>query len=206
MIIANKKPIVMIGFAESAMTQECWLIVNEDFDGEMEIVEPSDFLEMNDKDNYQYVVAFTIDKKLRRVVIQLIDDLDLDCVTCIHKSSYVYNADIDKFVGKGTIGFAYNTFNNGCVIGEHCIIECYVLISHYCVVGNNTLLHSGTMIAGKTTVGENSEFNFRSTVLNELELPDNIILGAASTLSKSIEKSGIYIGTPARRVGDFPTE
>jgi UDP-3-O-[3-hydroxymyristoyl] glucosamine N-acyltransferase len=58
------------------------------------------------------------------------------------------------------------------------------------------------MIAGRTTVGNNSTFNFKSAVLNGLELCDNIEVGACSTITKNIDQPGSYVGTPARRIGD----
>ena len=58
------------------------------------------------------------------------------------------------------------------------------------------------MIAGRTIVGNNSTFYFKSAVFNGLELCDNIEVGACSTVTKKIEQPGLYVGTPARRIGD----
>ena len=41
-------------------------------------------------------------------------------------------------------------------------------------------------------------FNFKSAAINNIEICDNVTLGAFSSATKSITKEGIYVGTPAR--------
>jgi UDP-3-O-[3-hydroxymyristoyl] glucosamine N-acyltransferase len=63
-------------------------------------------------------------------------------------------------------------------------------------------LHSGVAIAGKTTVGENCTFKFKSSVLNNVNITDNVTVGALSNVTKDITKSGRYLGSIARYVGE----
>ena len=86
----------------------------------------------------------------------------------------------------------------GAKVGNHCFIETYCLVSHQSTVGNNCMLHSGTMIAGKTSIGKNCMFNFKSAAINNIEICDNVTIGAFSSATKIITKECIYVGTPAR--------
>lgn len=202
MLIETDKTICLIGFPESTITQEAEYFMSKETKNKIIVMSPDDFLEMNDKDSYQFGVAFTLDIELRKRIISIINELNLDCITYIHDSVVCYTDDVKSVVGKGSFVAPHSTVLLGAKIGEHCIIETYCLISHYAELKNNVILHSGSMIAGKTIVGENSMFNFKAAALNALNIGSDIEVGAASTVTKNIDEPGVYIGTPARRVRD----
>jgi len=202
MLIETDKTICLIGFPASTITQEAEYFMSKETKNNIIVISPEDFLEMNDKESYQFGVAFTLDIELRKKIIGIIKELNLDCITYIHDSVVCYTDDIASVVGKGSFIAPHSTVLMGAKIGEHCIIETYCLISHYAELKNNVILHSGSMIAGKTTIGENSMFNFKAAALNALNIGCDIEVGAASTVTKSISEPGVYIGTPARRLRD----
>lgn len=201
MLIANNKPIVLIGYNESTIIQEALYFMSKEFTGDIITMLPDDFLKLSNKNDYQYGVAFTLDLPLRQEIIKYIDDYNLDCIKYVHPTVVIYG-DPDKILGKGTCIFPFSSVLLNSKIGNHCIIETYCLISHYVEVGNNVLMHSGTMIAGRTKIGNNCLFNFKSTVINGLALCDDVELGATSTITKAIVQPGYYVGSPARRIGD----
>jgi serine acetyltransferase len=41
-------------------------------------------------------------------------------------------------------------------------------------------------------------FNFKSAAINNIEICDNVTIGAFSNVNKNITKEGIYVGSPAR--------
>jgi acetyltransferase-like isoleucine patch superfamily enzyme len=202
MLIANSKPICLIGYNESTITQEARFFISKEFSGEIIVLSPDKFINLEDKTVYQYIVAFTLDTNKRIEVINIIESLMLDCITYIHQSVVCYNDNLDEIIGHGTFIAPHSTVLLNAKIGKHCIIEANCLISHYTELGNNVQLHSGVLIAGKTSVGNNSVFNFKSTIINALTLCDDIELGATSTITKSILQPGYYVGSPARRIGD----
>jgi acetyltransferase-like isoleucine patch superfamily enzyme len=202
MLIETDKTICLIGFPESTITQEAEYFMSKETKNDIIVMSPQDFLEMDNKDSYQYGVAFTLDIALRKKIISIIQELNLDCITYIHDSVVCYTDNVESVIGKGSFVAPNSTVLMGAKIGEHCIIETYCLISHYAELKNNVILHSGSMIAGKTTIGENSMFNFKAAALNALNIGSDIEVGAASTVTKSISDPGVYIGTPARRLRD----
>ena len=201
MLIANEKPLCLIGYKNSTITQEANYFVSAEFSGEVVTIEPENFLNLVDKNAYQYIIAFTLDQQLRKHVIEVVDRMNLDCIRYAHHTVVCNNLDISEAIGKGSFISPFSSLLIGAKIGNHCIVETYCLISHYSTLGNNVQLHSGTMIAGRTRIGNNSTFNFRSSVLNALTLCDDIELGAASTITKNIQQPGKYVGTPARYIG-----
>ncbi len=196
-MIKNEKPLKIIGYSESMLTQDSMYygknFVNED----ISIMTPDEFKNLQSKDDFQYFIGFALDLKEREQTIDLLDEYDSDCVTFIHETASVHEGAV---IGKGSCVANFSTVMQGAVLGKHCFVETYCLISHNTTVGNNCMLHSGTMIAGKTTIGKNCMFNFRSGVMNKLDICDNTVVGAFSNVTKNIDNPGVYVGTPARKL------
>jgi len=205
MLIANKKPICLIGFDNSTITQEAWYFISKEFSGEMIILSPDEFLNFGDKDQYQYIVAFTLDTEKRKYIIDVLTELNLDSPIYVHDSVVCYTEDISTIIGKGTFIAPNSTVLLGSKIGKYCVIETYCLVSHYATLSDNVILHSGTMIAGKTAIGPNCIFNFKSAALNGLSICGDIELGACSVITKDTDIPGYYLGSVARRVGNTKT-
>lgn len=201
MLIANSKPICLIGYTQSTLTQEAQHFIAQEFSGPITIMEPEQFIQLDNKDQYQYGVAFTLDQQLRKRIINIVDSTDLDCIRYMHDTVVCYSSDIADVVGRGSFVSPFSSILLGSSIGNHCIVETYCLISHYACLGNNVQLHSGVMIAGRTQIGNDSVFNFKSAALNALTLCDGIEVGAASTVTKNLVQAGKYVGTPARYTG-----
>ena len=202
MLIANQKPICLIGFAESTILQECNHFISKEFDGPIVVLRPDEFMALPDKSAYQYGAAFTLDVPLRKKVINVIEDLNLDCFTFVHDTVVCYTDDIAAVIGHGSFVSPFCSILLNSKIGRHCVIETYCLISHYSELGENCIVHSGSMIAGKTIIGNNSVLNFKASVLNALTLCDDVVVGAGSMITKNVTVPGYYVGSPARRIGD----
>jgi acetyltransferase-like isoleucine patch superfamily enzyme len=202
MLIANHKTIALIGFSNSTLTQEALHYMALEHTEDIIIVTPDEFLSLSDRSQYQYGVAFTLDTTKRAQIIDVVESENLDCIRYVHDTVVCYNKDIESVIGRGSFVAPYSTILLNAKIGNHCIIEAYCLIAHYSELQDNVIIHAGSMIAGKTTVGSNTVFQFKASALPGLTICENVEVGATSTVTKNISESGIYLGTPARRVGD----
>jgi acetyltransferase-like isoleucine patch superfamily enzyme len=208
-ITSSTKPIRIIGFANSTITQEGAYFLSAEYLGEITIITPDEFLSSTDKNNYQYLIFFTLDTEKRKEVIKVVEELNLDCLTYIHDTVVLYKdfkklsvAEIKEFVGKGTVICPFSSVFLNAKIGNHCLVESYCLISHYVNLADNVILHSGTMIAGKTNIGSDCVFNFKSSVLSALTICNGVEVGALSNVTKNINIPGRYIGSVARYMGE----
>jgi len=199
MIIENNKPIRFIGYNESSMVESVFTFVSEETSNEIEVITPEQFLESSNKSDYQYLVTFCMDTKLRKKVCALIDDLDLDCVTWIHDSVVICKG---CKIGKGVIIGPFSSALYFTEIGNHCYIETYCLIAHHVKLGRACVMHVGSLIAGRTTVGENCTFKFKSSAIGKVTIVDDVTIGALSNVTKDITKPGRYVGSIARYVGE----
>lgn len=197
----SNKPLRMIGIKQSSMTVDAAYAVTREFSGDFAVIEPDEFLALADRTQYQYMVMFTLDEKLRKEIIDIIENDQLECFTAIHDSVIVCG-NPREMVGHGTFICAFSSVLINSKVGKHCIIELYCLISHYSEVGDNVIMSPGVMIAGRTKIGSDCLFNFKSSVLNSLTICDGVEIGALSHVTKDITKPGRYIGSVARYAGE----
>ena len=100
----------------------------------------------------------------------------LSYTVLIHPSAIISES---AKIADGTVVMPQAVINAGAVIGRHCIVNTASVIEHDCRIENYTHISPGAVLCGTVSVGENTW------------------VGAGSTVIKNIEKSGVYIGTPA---------
>jgi len=197
MIIANHKPIRIIGYSESSMTQE---FANEILlTHEVEIIQPDDFLLLPNQDDYQYIVAVSYDLEERKKIIEYVDHQQLDLITVISDKSLLGTTPA-AVIHPGSFIFPFCNITLGASIGQHCIIGSYSLIGHYCHIGNNCIIRPGVMITNKSVIGDNCLFNIKSTVTNKVKIVDNVEVMAFTNITKDITIAGRYMGSRAKQI------
>ncbi len=99
-----------------------------------------------------------------------------------------------------------NTFGPGLSIPHYGTI----VVNHNVRVGANCRLHVCTNIGASAGVdkapqlGDNCYIGPGAKLYGDISLPDNVIIGANSTVNKTFTESGISIaGTPAKKIGVF---
>ena len=203
MFIKNDKPVQIIGFPQSSGTQEVLEVFYKEGLNNVGVIEPQHFFDLHNKKQFQYIVSSILDLSLRRSICDKIDSLNLDCVTYINDSVYVFDSAI---IGKGCyIGYKCILSWN-CVVGDHCFLGIGSQLGHDSILGKNCVLAPDAAITGRTTVGENCKFFWRSSVLNNLQVCDNVTLGALSNITKSVNVPGNYVGSIARLMKPKPTD
>jgi bifunctional N-acetylglucosamine-1-phosphate-uridyltransferase/glucosamine-1-phosphate-acetyltransferase GlmU-like protein len=196
MIIANEKPIKIIGYPASTMAIEFLDALS--MTG-AEILLPEDFFQMPDKHMFQYMVPSCKDLELRHNIIQILDLENLDLVTFIHDSVQLPLAS-QYHIGAGSFIFPFCLIGPHSVVQQHCIIGAYSLIGHYSIIEQNTILRPGCMIVGESQVGKNCVLNVRVTVTNSVTVCDNVTLYAFSEVRKDIQTAGTYGGKPVKKI------
>lgn len=119
----------------------------------------------------------------------------LHCVTLIHPKAVIGR---DVTVGAGSVVMAGAVVNPGTIIGKSCIINTLSSVDHDCVIGDYSHIAVGAHICGTVVIGEETWIGAGATVINNISISGNSIIGAGATVVKTIEKMGIYVGTPAQ--------
>ena len=79
-----------------------------------------------------------------------------------------------------------------------------VHIAHNVILGENSAIAASCAIAGSTIIGKNLQMGGLSGILGHLEITDDVLIGAHTLITKSINESGNYIGImPAQEHKDW---
>lgn len=73
-------------------------------------------------------------------------------------------------------------------------------IGPYTNIGFGTIINTGAVIEHDVTIGKHCHLAPRSTVLGNIQICDDVIVGAGSVVLNHITEPGYYAGLPARRI------
>lgn len=84
------------------------------------------------------------------------------------------------------------------VIGKGVKLDNQIQIAHNVEIGDNTVIAAQTGVAGSTKIGKNCMIGGKVGIVGHIEICDSVILTAATNVSKSITKPGVYSGYRAQ--------
>jgi len=103
-------------------------------------------------------------------------------------------------LNEGTIIMHNAIVNAGANIGQNCIINNKALIEHDCIIKDQTHISTNATINGEVNVSENCFIGSSSVIRNNVRITSNTIIGAGAVVTKDITESGVYVGSPAKRI------
>lgn len=118
-------------------------------------------------------------------------------VTLIHPDAVVAKGTV---IGGGSVVMAGAVINSEVVIGKGCIVNTCSSIDHDCKVGDFVHIAVGSHLCGMVTVGNGSWIGAGVTIINNISVCCNCVIGAGAVVIRDIKKKGIYIGVPARKI------
>lgn len=107
-------------------------------------------------------------------------------------------------IGQGVV------IGDRCRIAAHCFIPDGVTIESDCFIGpgvrfcNDMYPPSDHTQWGKIIVRRGASIGANSTILPDVEIGENVMIGAASLVSRSVKASSKTFGHPARHRGQSP--
>lgn len=113
----------------------------------------------------------------------------------IHSASWV---DPTAIIEIGSVVYPGCIIDAKCIIKENVVLNIGCTIAHDTIIGGHSFLSPRVAVAGFVTVEESCVFGINSTIIDNIDIVNNTQIGAGSLVIKSIHKSGLYIGTPAR--------
>lgn len=117
--------------------------------------------------------------------------------TLIHPKAIVSNLAI---VQSGTLICASAIINPLANIGTGVIINSGAIIEHECMIGNFTHVAPGAVITGNVNIGELCFIGANSVIKQGITICDNITIGMGAVVTKDINESGVYVGSPAKKL------
>lgn len=115
----------------------------------------------------------------------------------IHSSSWV---DKTATIERGCVIYPGSVIDAKATIKANTILNLGCTVAHDTVIGANSFLSPRVAIAGFVNIEECCVLGINATVIDNLKIVANTQLGGATVVVKSIDKSGLYVGNPAKFV------
>lgn len=147
-------------------------------------------------DKYDVFVAIG-NNAVRELILKKLIDLNATIPTLIHPNTVI---GCDVKVGIGSVVMAGCIINPSTTIGVGCIVNTGAIIDHDNRIADYVHLSPGVKLAGTVNVGKCCWLGVGSTVINNINIAAGCTIGAGSVVIKDISETGIYVGTPVRRV------
>lgn len=120
------------------------------------------------------------------------------CISVVSPNSSI---GIDTEIGQGTF-VATNTYIGPSVkVGNNTIINTGSIVEHEVTIGDHSHIAPHVTICGRSKIGNNVLCGAGSTVIDKISVCDNVVIGAGAVVIRDIIESGVYVGTPAKKMG-----
>lgn len=148
------------------------------------------------KEQYDFIVAIG-NNKIREKITKQLADKNIIQPVLIHPSTVI---DPTVTVAEGTVVMANVVINADTKIGKGCIINTAATVDHDGIIHDFVHISPGAHIAGTVQIGESSWIATGASIINNLDICNNCIIGAGTVVVKDIKEQGTYVGVPARRI------
>ena len=167
---------------------------NTIFDGKIVLGDTSE--ESVKKYSDCYFIIGIGSNRVRKIISEKYSNLKW--YTAIHPNAIIGT---DVFVGDGTVIMAGVVINTGTSIGKHCIINTCSSLDHDNILEDYVHISPGSHLAGTVKISEGTWICAGVTVINNITIAKNNIIGAGATVIKSIEEDNLtYVGVPAKKL------
>ncbi|ESU25966.1 neuD protein [Flavobacterium limnosediminis JC2902] len=117
--------------------------------------------------------------------------------TIIHSSSWV---DDTVVIEKGCVVYPGCIIDAKTVIRANTVLNIACSIAHDTEIGSHCFLSPRVAIAGFVNIDECCVLGINTTIIDNVKIVAHTQLGGATVVIKSINKSGLFVGNPAKFV------
>jgi sugar O-acyltransferase (sialic acid O-acetyltransferase NeuD family) len=166
-------------------------------DEEYQKVESNIFgLSQFDPEKYEVVVAIGDPTDRANMVNKL--PKNTQYFTFIDPSVQLHDNNIQ--IGEGSIICAGTIITTNVTIGKHAHLNLLTTIGHDTQIGNYFTTAPGSKISGNNTIKDRVYFGTNSSTKEKINICSDVIIGSNATVVKDINESGVYVGTPAKKI------
>lgn len=154
-----------------------------------------DTLPLSKFDPDKFIVMVTVgDSKDRYDIISRLPQ-STKYFTFIHPTALIGD---DITIGEGSFIGAYSILTTNIKIGKHAILNRANHIGHDTIIGDYFSAMPGAIISGDVKIYDCVYMGTNSSIKEKLSIHSLSIIGMNSCVVKNINKSGVYVGTPAK--------
>ena len=135
------------------------------------------------------------DGKSRYMISKKFEKKGLNPINITSKQSDIHKS---VKVGKGFISLPKSYINRGTKVGDYTILNTGSMVDHECKIGNGVHLMGGCYLAGRVTVEDFASVGATATILPDIKIGKNSIVGAGSVVTKNVKPNTVVVGNPAK--------
>ncbi|MBS1625088.1 MAG: acetyltransferase [Bacteroidetes bacterium] len=113
----------------------------------------------------------------------------------IHSTCYI---DATAQLGEGILIYPGCIIDKKVFISDNVLLNIGVTICHDSYIGAHSFLSPGVTIAGFVRIGECANLGIRTTIIDNLNICDNVQTGGGALIVSNLEQPGLYIGSPVK--------
>lgn len=104
-------------------------------------------------------------------------------------------------IGEGTMICAGSIVTVNIEIGRHVLVNWDCTVGHDSVIGDYCTISPSANICGNVHIGNCTEIGVGAQVIQNKSVAADSIVGGGAVVVRNIDKSGTYVGVPAKLVG-----
>jgi sugar O-acyltransferase (sialic acid O-acetyltransferase NeuD family) len=140
-------------------------------------------------------IAAIGDNVVRKEKTELMKSMGYRCVNVVHPFSTI---GVGAKLGKGVFISAAGVLDAEVELGDGVIVNVKAGIGHNTKVGAYTHISGSANIGAKCIIGERCFFAMAATLISDVDVGDNVFVGAGSVVTKSVPDNMLALGSPAR--------
>ncbi|MEQ8418925.1 MAG: acetyltransferase [Arenibacter algicola] len=134
--------------------------------------------------------------QLRKELCRKFEDIGGVLTSTIHPNAVIGRYDLT--INNGCNILAGSIISNSVVLGKGCIVYYNAIITHDCVIGSFVEISPAVNILGRVKIGDLSHLGSNSTILPDINIGKNVIVGAGAVVTKDVPDNSVVVGIPAR--------
>ena len=170
-----------------------FFVDDEYYNGEDDLIKPMSHFNPTE---YELIIGIADPKTRERIVNGLPKETIF--FTHINKTAQIHDPSVK--IGEGSVICAGTIITTNVVIGKHSQLNLLTTIGHDNIIGDYFTTAPGVQISGNCVIGDRVYFGTRSCNKQKTNICDDVIIGLNSGVIHDIVESGIYIGTPTRKI------
>lgn len=148
---------------------------------------------------HRAVVAVANPKMREKIVNQITNNHGMGVFATLISPKANLMAD-DIVVGPGSVICANCIITCDVSLGDHTQLNLATTIGHNTKMGDYFTTAPGVHISGKVLAGNRVYMGTNSSTIEDLQIVNDVTIGAGACVTKDILESGTYVGVPAKKL------